>query len=254
MSWASRRQFIILVTLFLLALSVLMYVLYRVFFNVAPTCSDGKRNQDELGIDCSGSCARVCEELVRPIATEWARLFPVENTYTIVGVFENSNINSYATKVPYRYKLYDEKGILVSEGNGTTFANARERFAVVIPGIIANSERPPRVFFEVEGPITWLEEKRDAESIPVLRADGFTYSDDGGRTRIRVQVKNDSYVRAENVAVPVVLYGEDGIAFAASETVLDAIEPQGTATLYYSWPFPLSAGPAKVDIFPRVAP
>ena len=49
------------------------YFVYTVLFKVDPTCFDGKKNQDERGIDCGGVCALVCLADAKTVVPIWSR-------------------------------------------------------------------------------------------------------------------------------------------------------------------------------------
>ena len=59
MSWSSKRKstyITVTVSLILITIAVVVFsYLYE-----APTCIDGKQNQEEDGIDCGGPCLTVC--------------------------------------------------------------------------------------------------------------------------------------------------------------------------------------------------
>ena len=59
MSWAMRRRFIYGGSV-LLVLTLVLGALFWDFLYSAPTCTDGKKNGDEKGIDCGGSCQILC--------------------------------------------------------------------------------------------------------------------------------------------------------------------------------------------------
>jgi hypothetical protein len=85
MPWGMKRQlFYALVVLGVVA--VLVVVLGFVFFYKAPTCIDGKMNQNEEGVDCGGVCVKVCE--APAISAVWARSVKVAD-----GVYQARRLN-----------------------------------------------------------------------------------------------------------------------------------------------------------------
>ena len=87
----TKRLTIIVIYIFLfLAIGTGGYFL----FHAAPTCMDGKQNQDETGIDCGGICAMACMETVigEPIVIREVMVLPVENgVYDVVARIYNPN-------------------------------------------------------------------------------------------------------------------------------------------------------------------
>ena len=56
-SWAAKKQ----LTYLLFALVAVAGLIAAIWLNItAPSCTDGKQNQDEQGIDCGGVCAKEC--------------------------------------------------------------------------------------------------------------------------------------------------------------------------------------------------
>src|SRR3989344_6201594 len=60
MSWAAGRRFIILCIVGAVVIAFLAAISIATFYK-SPSCSDGKQNQDETGVDCGGSCAYLCK-------------------------------------------------------------------------------------------------------------------------------------------------------------------------------------------------
>ena len=92
-----------------------MAVFLLIFYD-KPTCFDGKQNQDESGVDCGGVCEKVCSfQAVKPNII-WSRSFKVsEGIYNAIAYIENPNIRAEAFAVPYVFKIFDERNILISE-------------------------------------------------------------------------------------------------------------------------------------------
>jgi hypothetical protein len=74
-SWASRRRRLY----FEGALGTFTLIVVAIWFlNLErPTCFDGRNNQDELGVDCGGSCAIFCPAQVLGPVVRWSRMFEV---------------------------------------------------------------------------------------------------------------------------------------------------------------------------------
>jgi len=76
----------------------------------APTCEDGKLNQNEEEIDCGGPCVSCEIKKLKPIAAS-AQVIPLRGTTNVVVFFSNPNIF---------YGAKDFKYSLSFSGSGTT--------------------------------------------------------------------------------------------------------------------------------------
>src|SRR3989338_5245710 len=113
MTWAARKQVkYLLGTLVFLAVLIgvpLFFYLYE-----TPTCTDGIHNAEEEGIDCGGSCERVCDfQATEPIVHWYQEFQIIPGVYTVVALVENANDSFETRSVPYIFRLYDSQNIFV---------------------------------------------------------------------------------------------------------------------------------------------
>ena len=129
-SWSTRRKSLyiigtMLVFLFALALPV-WFVTYK-----APSCTDGLKNQGELGIDCGGPCSLLCKAHALDPIVRWQRAFKVKDgVYNALAYVENPNLDSGVRKISYRFKLYDSGNLLIYERQGSTFIPPKKIFGI----------------------------------------------------------------------------------------------------------------------------
>src|SRR3989338_1414996 len=89
--WAFVRQLAYVIAMFTL-LSGALYFGYRTFFYTAPTCFDGMQNGEEAGVDCYGSCEKICIAQIAQPSIEWAKAFKVQDgLYHAVALIANTN-------------------------------------------------------------------------------------------------------------------------------------------------------------------
>ena len=108
-SWAAKKQ----LTYLLFALVAVAGLIAAIWLNItAPSCSDGKRNQDEKGIDCGGLCAKECLGEIKDLAVLWSKPLKVSGSnYDAVALAENRNLFLSAKSVKYQFKFYDDRNI-----------------------------------------------------------------------------------------------------------------------------------------------
>ena len=87
LSWGAKRKILIaLVVCAIAAAGIFWYVAHSVYR--PPSCTDGKKNQGEAGVDCGGPCARLCKVVSLPPIVHWQRAFPVtESVYNVVAYY-----------------------------------------------------------------------------------------------------------------------------------------------------------------------
>jgi hypothetical protein len=130
MSWATKRQLIIVIII-LGVLSLVTYYYVEPIVNKLPTCSDGKQNGEESGVDCGGGCINLCINDVKAPIVLWQRAFPIApSVYNAVAYVENQS--KFATQsIPYEFRLYDEKGVFVARVQNETLIPPLGRYAIV---------------------------------------------------------------------------------------------------------------------------
>jgi hypothetical protein len=75
-TWARKRQFFFLVILILVVITLgLLLILPKL--QKDPTCFDGRKNGEEEGIDCGGSCALACISGIEDVGVIWSRAFKI---------------------------------------------------------------------------------------------------------------------------------------------------------------------------------
>ncbi len=130
-SMASSRIFkqIAISAGYLLFLGAVLFSVYYLFIRVAPTCSDGKQNQDEMGIDCGGICANQCEPPLnaKDIVTREVAFVPADRgSYDVLARIYNPNDIAGASRFSYKLALRDASGGILAEQSGTSFILPQE--------------------------------------------------------------------------------------------------------------------------------
>src|SRR3989344_8605923 len=119
-SWSFRRRLLYGGSV-LLVIAIIVFTTVFSFFYKPPTCFDGARNGNEQDIDCGGSCVKLCQSDFLPPKISWggAKFEKVaEGLYNLASYITNPNTNGAAINVPYKFSLYDSRGILITESAG----------------------------------------------------------------------------------------------------------------------------------------
>lgn len=246
MSWARRQQTFYLGLLGGIAALAVLGLLLALLAE-RPTCADGKQNRDETGVDCGGSCASLCPADVRPPAVLWSRALPVApSLYHLVAYVENPN-PAGTSAAPYSFKVFDGKNILIAERRGTAYLLPGTVNPIIEVGVATGERVPARTFFEFTDAARFT---KPARELPRLLARGIVLVD-GAAPRVEAELANESLRDAEEVEAVAILYDEAGNAVAASRTMIDRVRRSSFVPIVFTWPEPLPAPVARVEIVPR---
>jgi len=216
------------------------------------SCFDGKLNQDEFSIDRGGPCKLLDERQLIPHATLWARTFKVEDgKYNGVAYIENPNQSAGVMRAPYRFRLHDEKNVLVAEREGYMFVMPGAITPFFIGNIDTGEREATRAFFEFVGPLVW-ERLSDRSSLLVIRNKELSNVDT--QPRVIAVVNNTDVKDIEDIEIVAVAFDSAGNAFASSSTIIPLLEGGESQSIAFTWPEPFERRAARVDVLPSVAP
>jgi hypothetical protein len=249
--WATKRKFIygagVLVVLAIWGIYLLRGVLFPV-----PTCFDQKQNGYETGVDCGGVCSLRCQQEIIPLSVSWARAVPVSsNTYDLVALLSNKNVDNAPQNVRYTFSVYDQGGNLMATTSAVTTVPVDGDFPVVIQHVTF-----PKVPGEVTAtlnanvPHYTVAEK---PTTPTLRVSPGTY-EAGSVPRVYATVTNQKRIILKDIPVRAVLYDIDGNAYAAGQTVIPVLDKEASQDVAFTWAHPLPFAPTKIRIYPILDP
>ena len=250
MTWAFKRQ-LLSAGVLIAFLALFGFLIIYPSVNGMPTCADGKQNGTEAGIDCGGSCARVCLFQVDKISILWSRAFRVvAGRYNAVAYLENHNKNSAIYKINYRFRFADKDNIYIGKREGSTFVPPSGRFAVFEPAIDIGYSIPVYVTFEfTETPVWTVVPKDIINQLKVLVSD-IKLEDENVVPRLSANIKNSSLFTIPEVNIVAILYDVYGNAISASRTYLDTLGPEENTEVNFTWPEPLPAPVVAKEIIP----
>jgi len=251
MSWASRRKSIYTGVLALVVLLFLSIPLYS-YLSRTPTCIDGKQNGDELGVDCGGSCEALCQSQAREMIVHWSRAFKSgDGMVDALAYVENPNILAGTENVIYRFKLYDENNILITEKFGKTFVLPSEQIAIFEPALRTGERVYKYAFFEFAPDIQWVRVKEGTKASELaISEQNITGLE--MKPKLTAVISNNSITPVYNVEIVAIIYDIDDNAIAVSATLVDEITKYGGKTISFSWRKPFESIPARIDIIPRI--
>jgi hypothetical protein len=246
-TWASRKKFLYTSIVFIFLCLTVGLPVFLIAYK-SPTCTDGKKNQDESGVDCGGSCVRLCPADFAPVSYLWERYQLVApGLYSVLAYVENPNLSVEAENVPYAFKLYDKEGILITEREGRTSIPVGRKFGV-FESVLSTKERVPvKAVFEFTGTPEW----KVANRTNTIKTSNINISTEGSFPRVEAIVENpfrDSLLDLEAITI---VYDISGNAIAFSRTVIDELFPATPYTVVFTWPLHFNGVASKADILVR---
>ncbi len=250
MTWALKRQ-IFYVMVLLVFLSVSGYLIINPYFQRLPTCTDGTKNGNEVGVDCGGSCARACIATLDPVAILWSRAFRVaDSRYNAVAYLENHNTTAAINKIRYRFRFADANNIFIGKREGQAFIPPGSKFAIFEPAIDIGNSIPVYTTFEFSEIPVWIQVVDVRLKQLNISVSKIILTGEDTSPILSATIKNNSIFIIPDVNVVAILYDMKGNAIAASRTYLNQLNMEETKDINFTWPEPFSSLVVTKEIIP----
>jgi hypothetical protein len=182
----------------------------------------------------------------------WSRAFSVRpGAYNAVAYIENPNQNAGVKVAPYRFKLYDDRNVLIAERVGATYVMPGTVTPVFEPDIDAGTRKVARAFFEFSAPLVW-ERMYDMTTPLVVQSKDLANANTSPRLAAIVENRAVSDIR--DITFIAVVFDTAGNAFAASSTVVPLIKKGERREIVFTWPDPFPLLPGRIDVLPSLPP
>jgi hypothetical protein len=251
--WAAKRKLFYSSIVIIGALLIIGVPTFFYFYR-APTCDDGVQNQDEKGIDCGGMCKRLCASEISDPIVLWQRVFQVApGVYNAVAYIRNPNVQTEVKDVPYRFRLYDEKSILIVEKTGHTFIPANQTFAVFEADIRTGSRTATRATFDFTEIPQWSDRLINTNK-PVLSVQDITLKNETSAPRLEATIVNKSLIAVPKLDAVAIIYDKQDNAIAASRTIVENLLGELSQKVTFTWPSPFSDTAVRKEVITRIYP
>jgi hypothetical protein len=247
MDWAARRKWIVIGTLGGVAFAFLLVVGFATFYET-PTCTDGTQNGKESGIDCGGSCSKVCSAEAANARVRFARTLVQSGRTDLIAYIDNPNQNAYAKNAQVLIDVYRQDGHILEKRTTITIP-AKGSTPLFIPAIANYPVQQVFVSLAPGEPVWtqgsgWEKEPAGVETFSIVGSES--------EPRITATVTNPTAYPKSQVPFVATVFDEMGVVIAASQTVVTYIPPQGSAQAVFTWNEPFSAPNVRVEIVPLV--
>lgn len=230
--WAFRRR-VITVAIVVAAIGIIALGVYF-WLRPAETCFDGKKNQDEKGVDCSGVCSLQCKELMQPITAVWTKSFPVrKGIYDIAALIENHNLDAGVSKFDYTVELFDASGRTLLSRPFSTFANAGDHFLLFAGGL--DTRGVPATDARLTINPSYAFTRSSQASLKKVSVTGYTLISPDDKPRLIATIQNETTESFRNLPVTAMISDKHG-PVAVSQTFIEELPPREKRVVTYTWP------------------
>ena len=231
--------------------AIVLVISFATFYKT-PTCSDGKENQGEQGIDCGGPCPYLCSALEDAPSVLFTQ---VVNNGTgradVVAEVENKNMDAAAKSAPYTVAFYDATHTLLGRVTGTMDLPPGASVPVYIPGVASGQQTIASAFLSFDpAAVSWYRLSRDPRVVPVVS--NIVQSGVTNAPRIDATLTDPSAASLTNVRAIVLVKDAGGNVIAASQTVLPVVPAQGSANATFTWSGAFSGPVVSVEVVPVI--
>ncbi len=221
-------------SLFGATLSIFFVATYFLFFYAPSNCFDNLQNGDEAGVDCDGSCVRMCAFSVAPPEVLWANSFRVvDGQYNAVAYVENKNSIAATEALKYNFQLI-KNGEVLAERSGTTILPPNSVYPIFEGRIFTQGgEVPDQTIINLEPVEIWQPATLGRSQFKTLDIELLSLDT---RPRLNVQIENTELTEARDVEVVATIFNRAGTPLTASQTFVDVFEARSIENLVFTWP------------------
>ena len=243
LTWSDRRRTTVIAGFAIVVLLIGSGTAFAVMYKV-PSCMDQKQNGDETGVDCGGSCAYLCRADVDAPRVTFARAVSSAGRTDVIAYVENRNRDAETKGAKYTVEVFDEAGAPLGKREGTIDLPARAVVPIFIPGIVTGIGAVPRAFVSFDDAMQWRTPRGDEASFSVS---GVALTQDA-QPRVTAKIGNTSAVAAYGRTAIATVFDADGLAIAASKTVVRQVPAFGVTDAVFTWPEPFAGTAVRVEV------
>lgn len=224
---------------------------YFYYIKPAPSCFDGKLNQNEEGVDCGGVCAKICIPAgLQPLEVGRVLMFRHSPT-NLTALFQVTNPNASRAAQSFKYimRLYGMDGELTQSIRGSSFLYAREGKQILEPNISLASQSLGSIDVKIEN-VLWATVSSFGGQ-PLLSLSGVKTVVGEGGAAVEGRILNEDTTPFSRITVIAVLYGMLGQVAGASQTFVENLSPNDSRVFSIVYPNPpaINTGGTKVFVY-----
>ena len=244
------KRFIIAFTYLSIVIALGLFV-YFTFIKAPETCGDGKKNQNETGIDCGGVCTTVCEENVVGEALEIKEVAFVSGgvgVYDVLSKVYNPNDEIGALSFQYVFILKDASGNILAEKSGTSFILPQETKSLMELNIPLTGVPATVTFTASNAEWKRFSGYQDKPQINIYQRRYDQISSGAGFGEAYGLVSNESPYDFRSLSVKVILRDEAGKLLAVNMTEMRSVKANEERDFRLLWPAAFPGTVATVEM------
>ncbi|HMN19704.1 MAG TPA: hypothetical protein PKA31_03880 [Candidatus Moranbacteria bacterium] len=215
-----------------------------------PSCTDGKQNQNEKGVDCGGRCAP-CEDTqnAKPLEVlETAFVPAADEAFDFVAKLRNPNTQLGSGSFSFSFVLKGEDGKEIMRSEGSSFILPAETKYVVALGIrLPQGVSKDPLVLEITD-ISWQELKDVSRPQLTIVSKQYSKSPSFVGSEAYGVLRNESPYDLAKIGIVVVLRSQEGRILGISATEKTTVKAREERDFRLTWPYALSAEVSSVEM------
>lgn len=206
---------------------------YRFYFYTPGDCFDSKMNQTERGVDCGGTCVRICASDALPPNILWAESFNITgNQYNAVAYVENVNSVASAPTITYTFEFFNGNQ-KVGERSGQTVLPPNSIYPIFEGRILLDTDTVTHTTLKIDPIDMWVPATIGRGQ---FKTTNLALSGADAQPRLDVTIENTELTRAQNIEVVATLFNTAGQPITASQTFIDNLDGRSIKDIVFTWP------------------
>ncbi len=237
-----QRKKIIIVGVYLILFIFLILSLY-LLLKPKETCTDGVKNQNEVGIDCGGICLKECQKIsAQKLIIGKTGIVPsgIVGKYDFYSQITNPNSVFGSKKFVYQIKLKNAQGKIVAQREGSNFILPGEK-KYIIESSFTPSQKPVSAEIKIKNS-DWMQFNKYYErpDIKIINKNYNEISNGVGFAEAKGLLKNDSPYDFNQIKIDVILKNNQGNVVALNSTVMNTVNSREERDFRVFWPIRFS--------------
>jgi hypothetical protein len=237
--------------LYLAIIISLIYLIVQYFQN-QPTCNDGKKNQNETGVDCGGVCSACPEENpAKNLTVPEKSIVPAGiNKYDLVAKVANPNSNIGSPSFDYQFVIKNQSGGEIGRRSGRGFILPAENKYILEIGF--DSQDTPASADLIINNVTW--EKFSGYEEPDLAVTNVNFNEitsGVGFYEVKGLLRNESAFDFSLITMKIIMRDSSGKIIAVNKSEMRTINSKEERDFRQVWPNRFSGSVSKVEIDPE---
>jgi hypothetical protein len=240
----------VILTFYTLIFLGFLTALFFGFVYTAPTCTDGKQNQNETGIDCGGVCSQYCiaDLASAPLSFEEVVLVPyTENSSDAVARIVNPNGRAALKSANYTFTVYNGSGEVTATQKGELSLLPKEEKTILALGLSALEGSKIELTITNEEWIAFTDYD-SAPNIIINRQQFRLLSGEAAYAEATGLVSNKSPYDMRALTVNVVLRDAMGKVISVNKTTMNTLQSGEERDFRLIWPRAFSGEVAKTEM------